>query len=92
MQSLSTSLFLLFDEFEVGDCFGVAVGIGDGTDDVVPEFARRFLSGVGFHPVKVLGVGGDCQQREERKGEGLSCHSRIFFAFINQFSLSSKEV
>ena len=37
----------------------VAVGIGDGTDNVVPEFARRFLSGVGFHPVEVLGMGGE---------------------------------
>ena len=34
----------------------VAVGIGDGTDDVVPEFARRFLSEVGLYPIEVLGA------------------------------------
>lgn len=28
---------------------------------------------------RVLGVGGECQQREERKGEGLSCHSCVVF-------------
>ena len=71
---------LAVDDGAVGELscdIEVAVGIGDGTDDVVPEFARRFLSGVGFHPVKVLGMGGNCQQCEERKGEGLSCHSCV---------------
>jgi len=60
----------------------VAVGIGDGTDDVVSEFARRFLSGVGFQPVEVLSMGGDCHQREERKTEGLSCHSCVVFVHL----------
>ncbi len=40
--------------------------------------AIHCYSPVRLHPVEVLGVGGDCQQRKERKGEGLSCHSGDF--------------
>ena len=58
----------------------VALRIGYGTDDVVPVLARRLQAGIGFHPVEVLGVGGEgsegeCRQQDE-ESQWLSIASR----------------
>ena len=56
----------------------VAFAVGLHPHDAGPEFVVA-KAVIVFHPIEVLGVGGDCQQREERKGEGLSCHSCVVF-------------
>jgi hypothetical protein len=35
------------------------MGVGHGTDNVVPELTRSFLSRIGLHPLEVLGEGGE---------------------------------
>ena len=69
--------FLSVDGGAVGKLPGnikIALRIGDGADDVVPILARRFLAGVRFHPVEMLGVGGEGQHDERRQqNDSLDC-------------------
>ena len=65
------------DGSAVGELSGdieVALRIGDGADDVVPILARRFLAGVRFHPVEVLGMSGEGQHDERcQQNDSLDC-------------------